>query len=47
MKRKTKRITEKALSVIAEPHTATDPYGSYTGKPENENEIPVQDVDDL
>ena len=25
----------------------TDPFGSYTGKPENANEIPVQDADDL
>jgi hypothetical protein len=26
----------------------TDPFGSYTGvDTENENEIPVQDVDDL
>jgi len=25
----------------------TDPQGSYTGKPEDPNEKPVQDVDDL
>jgi hypothetical protein len=25
----------------------TDPQGSYTGVPENPNETPVQDVDDL
>lgn len=25
----------------------TDPLGSYTGKPQNENERPVQDADDL
>lgn len=25
----------------------TDPNGSYTGKPEDENETPVQDADDL
>ena len=25
----------------------TDPFGSYTGVPLNENEEPVQDVDDL
>ena len=25
----------------------TDPDGSYTGTPENKNEQPVQDVDDL
>lgn len=25
----------------------TDPFGSYTGKPENPDEVPVQDADDL
>ena len=25
----------------------TDPQGSYTGRPEDEYEVPVQDVDDL
>lgn len=25
----------------------TDPNGSYTGRPENHDEIPVQDADDL
>lgn len=25
----------------------TDPNGSYTGKPKNINEVPVQDQDDL
>lgn len=25
----------------------TDPFGSYTGQPENEGEQPVQDADDL
>jgi hypothetical protein len=25
----------------------TDPNGSYTGRPEDENETPVQDADDL
>lgn len=25
----------------------TDPFGSYTGKPEDPNEVPVQDADDL
>ena len=25
----------------------TDPAGSYTGRPENPYEIPVQDADDL
>ncbi len=25
----------------------TDPNGSYTGRPEDVNEMPVQDADDL
>lgn len=25
----------------------TDPQGSYTGRPENDMEVPVQDADDL
>ena len=25
----------------------TDPFGSYTGRPEDELETPVQDADDL
>lgn len=24
-----------------------DPFGSYTGRPEDQNEVPVQDADDL
>ena len=27
--------------------TDTDPFGSYTGKPADKNETPVQDADDL
>ena len=26
---------------------ACDPQGSYTGRPKNKNEVPVQDADDL
>lgn len=29
------------------PVVITDPMGSYTGTPENPEEIPVQDADDL
>lgn len=38
--------TKLALSVIPEP-SDTDVNGSYTGKPKNEEEVPVQDADDL
>ena len=38
--------TKRALSVY-NPPSNTDVNGSYTGKPKNENEKPVQDADDL
>ncbi len=41
--------TETALKCTEsyEDVICTDPNGSYTGVPEDENEVPVQDVDDL
>ena len=38
--------TKKALDLFPEP-SATDVNGSYTGKPKNKREKPVQDADDL
>lgn len=38
--------TKRALDVYVEP-SDTDVNGSYTGKPKNKNEVPVQDADDL
>ena len=38
--------TKRALDVFVPP-SKTDVNGSYTGKPENKNEKPVQDADDL
>ena len=38
--------TEKALAVFNRPSN-TDVNGSYTGKPKNKKEVPVQDADDL
>ena len=38
--------TQRALGVFIPP-SDTDVNGSYTGKPKNESEIPVQDADDL
>ena len=38
--------TKKALSVFEDPSN-TDVNGSYTGKPKNKKETPVQDADDL
>ena len=38
--------TKKAMELFPEP-SDTDVNGSYTGKPKNKEEIPVQDADDL
>lgn len=38
--------TKVALDVFVEP-SKTDVNGSYTGKPMNKKETPVQDADDL
>ena len=38
--------TKRALSVFEDP-SDTDVNGSYTGKPKNKREVPVQDADDL
>ena len=48
-KNNNKRIpapTQKALEVVLTPSN-TDVNGSYTGRPKNKREHPVQDVDDL
>ena len=48
-KKTTQRVpspTQKALDVFTPPSN-TDVNGSYTGKPKNEKEMPVQDADDL
>ena len=38
--------TKRALGVYIPPSN-TDVNGSYTGKPKNKKETPVQDADDL
>ena len=38
--------TKRAISLFPEP-SDTDVNGSYTGRPKNTREIPVQDADDL
>ena len=48
-KKSTQRIpapTKRALDVFNDP-SETDVNGSYTGKPKNKKELPVQDADDL
>lgn len=49
MKKSVKRIpapTQRAIDLF-EPPSNTDVNGSYTGKPKNKQELPVQDADDL
>lgn len=41
MGRKLKKLLEQ------EAPSKTDPLGSYTGRPEDPGEVPVQDADDL
>ena len=48
-KKRTQRVpapTERALEVFVEP-SDTDVNGSYTGKPKNKKDLPIQDADDL
>ncbi len=39
--------TKRALNVLEGTPSKTDINGSYTGKPKNKKEVPVQDADDL
>lgn len=38
---------KRSHKIVNEPSIHTDPQGSWTGKPEDETELPVQDADDL
>lgn len=38
--------TKKAMDLFPKPSN-TDVDGSYTGRPKNKKEVPVQDADDL
>ena len=38
--------TKKAMDLFPKPSN-TDVNGSYTGRPKNKKEVPVQDADDL
>ncbi len=46
-KNEKKNPTKKALDTISNYSPDTDPQGSYTGKPRDKDDVPVQDVDDL
>lgn len=39
--------TKRALDVVDNEPSATDVNGSYTGRPKDKREVPVQDADDL
>ena len=41
------RVDRVVERMIAAPPSRTDPNGSYTGKPMEMGEVPVQDADDL
>ena len=50
MKRRWKksiRFTSDSLMGLQPQRIEADPFGSYTGVPENPEETPVQDADDL
>lgn len=40
-------VSKKVNQIISMANYDTDPLGSYTGLPENNQEIPTQDADDL
>lgn len=43
-----KKDAEKIIQeIVNQPPSPTDPNGSYTGKPKDKREVPVQDADDL
>lgn len=44
--KRTPRPTQRALALFNAP-SETDVNGSYTGRPKNKREKPVQDADDL
>lgn len=47
-KEKKARIQNSTVRAMLEiPPSETDPNGSYTGKPIDENALPQQDADDL
>ena len=47
-KKRSVMVTDGVVSALIHPHPSkTDPQGSWTGLPADENEEPVQDADDL
>ena len=46
-KKKNGSAWEVVDAYVSKKQQKTDPQGSWTGKPRDKDEIPVQDVDDL
>ncbi len=44
MKKRSRSTVER---IVETPPSSTDPQGSWTGKPVDEHDVPVQDADDL
>ena len=44
---KEEKISEKINDLTSMASFETDPFGSYTGVPEDIYEVPIQDADDL
>ena len=44
MKKRSRSAVER---IVETPPSSTDPQGSWTGKPMDEHDVPVQDADDL
>lgn len=47
MKKRRHEESGAVEAIMNEKPSFTDPQGSWTGKPENVMELPVQDADDL
>lgn len=48
MKRKRREQADAVVdTIVHQPASDTDPQGSWTGRPEDLDEAPVQDADDL
>lgn len=47
MKKRRKQEPEAVREIMDEGPSFTDPQGSWTGKPADIDELPVQDADDL
>ena len=47
MKKRRRAEKDAVEAIVNEGPSFTDPQGSWTGKPMDERDVPVQDADDL